>query len=389
MRVRVVGIVSILLAVALVVAVVMLLGARSDIESMRNENAALVTDIQSLESDKSELISDISESTHRNATLESDVASLETSVMALETSVTSLKADIESEQQSKSELQSALSDSQSSNVELNSTVLSLENVIEQTLGQLSEVQDDNAGLEQRIETMQSKLDVLQKDVGDKNRLELDKANLQSDINALKSDIRNLNSEIAQLMGRRSALIPRTRSSRVLCTGSMEPAITCLDRITLLTNITFDEIVVGSVVSYREGDTYVLHRVIDIRPGMVLTQGDANDVDDGWVEFSSIRGYLIAIRKNAHPENAELRDRVNSAREAVDKAYETYKRLAERYCGGLDKVNPCNTSPSNFNKVLSAHEHWVTTWCVHDRALHDAQTQDDIIRLPYISFRCRG
>ena len=103
---------------------------------------------------------------------------------------------------------------------------------------------------------------------------------------------------------------------------MEPTLTCLDSVTILKNVKANDIVVGALLVFDEGGpagNRVLHRVVDrkIENGVYLyrTQGDANpEPDDYWVARSWVFGYVIEIHRDTHPEKAELRTRVNKARE---------------------------------------------------------------------------
>ena len=106
---------------------------------------------------------------------------------------------------------------------------------------------------------------------------------------------------------------------------MEPAITCLDRATWLYNFNPQDIVVGSTISFlaqgcwedAEEGGVVAHRVMAVedRDGVYYywPKGDNNPVPDGcWVAETDVTAYIIEIHKNVVPENAELRDAVNSA-----------------------------------------------------------------------------
>ena len=157
----------------------------------------------------------------------------------------------------------------------------------------------------------------------------------------------LRAEIARLEAVREPLIPRKRIEGVLCTGSMEPAITCLDRATWLENVRPEDIVVGAVVSWRtfEDCGVAVHRVVDVKVEdgtyYYLTKGDANLEPDGcWIPDTHIDGYVLELSKNAEPWNAELRDRVNEAAALSEAANEEYYRTLDEhgdYCARWSTV----------------------------------------------------
>ena len=71
-------------------------------------------------------------------------------------------------------------------------------------------------------------------------------------------------------------------------GSMEPAISKGDLIIVKEEKQYHK---KDIVVYRDGDDYVVHRIIEIGD-MVITQGDANNVADEPIEKSAIRGKVI-------------------------------------------------------------------------------------------------
>ena len=155
----------------------------------------------------------------------------------------------------------------------------------------------------------------------------------------------LESEIADLQEQRQPLLLAPRTTDFACTGSMEPAITCLDTVTWNYNFTPDDLVVGATVRVpnracdlaAEPSTFA-HRVIDIRTVAgqpeYLTKGDANPEPDCWVPFHRINAYIIDIEKNVRPENAELRDHVNQARRDFDHASLIYQFNSTHYYWNL-------------------------------------------------------
>jgi signal peptidase len=78
--------------------------------------------------------------------------------------------------------------------------------------------------------------------------------------------------------------------------SMAPLLQAGDLV-LTAEVEPEEIVVGDIVRFRAGDSYVLHRVIAIRSEGSLefiTQGDANNVSDPPLIASAVEGRVVSI-----------------------------------------------------------------------------------------------
>ncbi len=75
-------------------------------------------------------------------------------------------------------------------------------------------------------------------------------------------------------------------------GSMEPAIP-VGSLIYVKPVKATELQVGDVCTYylTDGETFVTHRVMSIDPDnqTLVTQGDANDVSDGDIQFSQVYG----------------------------------------------------------------------------------------------------
>lgn len=160
----------------------------------------------------------------------------------------------------------------------------------------------------------------------------------TDVDSRLYDVAQLESEIVSLKEQRSALVPKRRTAPLACTGSMEPAISCKDVVTVITNPTPEDIVVGAVVTYwtessepmlykfkgldflptcyswscpdtslgcrgELSNSLIMHRVIATRTFSgekhYRMQGDANYTHDGcWVPFKNIIEYVVEINKEA-------------------------------------------------------------------------------------------
>lgn len=79
---------------------------------------------------------------------------------------------------------------------------------------------------------------------------------------------------------------------VIVSGSMEPELEIGD-IAVVKNVNKDELQVGDVISFREGNAVVTHRITEItEEGKYKTKGDANNTEDtNPVDFINIEGKL--------------------------------------------------------------------------------------------------
>ena len=176
------------------------------------------------------------------------------------------------------------------------------------------------------------------------------ADLNEARDRLVDEIAALRSEISDLEERRRPLIVASHTTGFLCTGSMEPKITCLDSATWLDNYNPADVVVGSVISFAAppecqlGNAHVAHRVLNTREeGGVYwywPKGDAlADADGCWVPHTRVYSYLVELSKDAYPENSGLRERVNAATAERDATYArfraaeaVYTQRHQQFCG---------------------------------------------------------
>ena len=111
--------------------------------------------------------------------------------------------------------------------------------------------------------------------------------------------------------------PTLRYARggVKCTGSMEPALTCLDEVTWLRwPPTDDYIEVGDIIDVDTPHCSAAHRIIrtasSARGLVYQLKADVSLVPDAcWVSLSDIQLVAVEIHKNVRPWNAPLRDRI--------------------------------------------------------------------------------
>ena len=110
-----------------------------------------------------------------------------------------------------------------------------------------------------------------------------------------------------------SLPPASFRAGVACSGSMEPAITCLDEVTIVTDFNPDEVGSGMVIMFESpaDGAAILHRVLHAKQEsgeyFYRTVGDANPVpDDWWVSESMVTGYVSEVHKNVRMENSHKR-----------------------------------------------------------------------------------
>ena len=259
------------------------------------------------------------------------------------------QADLTAEQEARANVEDELADTQADLTAEQEVRADVEDELADTQADLTAEQEVRADVEDELADTQADLTAEQrKATAAESRAATAAAELRTFQQTVGS-LESIQAEIRRLEEERRPLIPDKYTYSPVCTGSMEPVITCLDNVTLLNNINLDDVVIGAVVSVTLADGGgALHRIIDMRNGMVLPKGDNNHNDDGWVPLSNVGQYLVGLEKNVDLGDAWLRQRHNSA-------YAEYKRLATRYCGGLDHVDSCDTSQSNFRKLYAA-------WC---------------------------
>ena len=298
--------------------------ARADVEDELADTQADLTTEQQARADVEDELTDT----------QADLTAEQQAKAFVEDELADTQADLTTEQQAKADVEDELADEQVARADA-------EEQLADTQADLTAEQRRANAAESRATTIAAELQTLQDAVG-----------------ALES----IQAEIRRLEEERRPLIPDRHSYSPRCTGSMEPVITCLDNVTLLNNIDLEDVVVGAVVDVTLADgSGVLHRIIEIKDGQVLTQGDNNRKHDGWVPLNNVERYMIGLDKNANPGDAWLRERFNTA----DAEYES---AAKRYCGGLDKVARCSTSEANFRKVYGA-------WCRYTYLLEQASPEE--------------
>ena len=79
----------------------------------------------------------------------------------------------------------------------------------------------------------------------------------------------------------------------ILTGSMENTIKIDDMV--IVKIT-DKIEKDDIVSYKDGNSIITHRVIEVLDDSYITKGDNNNVDDGMIEKDKVIGKVVYTGK---------------------------------------------------------------------------------------------
>lgn len=101
-------------------------------------------------------------------------------------------------------------------------------------------------------------------------------------------------------GHRVFLPDEIMVGELACSGSMKPTLFCGDLLLEINVTSPDDLVIGDIAIYEDGDGSVVHRIINKRlqgNGRVWEfrfRGDNNPVDDNWVEFNQIKTKVIGI-----------------------------------------------------------------------------------------------
>lgn len=97
-----------------------------------------------------------------------------------------------------------------------------------------------------------------------------------------------------LMGN-SLPMPFGYGAAVVLSGSMEPTIRIDDLIIVAAQDAYQE---NDIVVYQSGSMLVVHRIIELQPDTVITQGDANNAPDTPVRKEMIKGRVIGCISGA-------------------------------------------------------------------------------------------
>ena len=79
---------------------------------------------------------------------------------------------------------------------------------------------------------------------------------------------------------------------VVLTGSMEPALSVNDLVIVRKSDTYQA---GDIIIFQDGQSLVIHRIVETDGETLVTKGDANNTEDEPIKISQVKGkYVFAI-----------------------------------------------------------------------------------------------
>ena len=81
-------------------------------------------------------------------------------------------------------------------------------------------------------------------------------------------------------------------TKVVLSDSMYPSIKTNDLVYVYKGINHEHLKVGDVISYRLGNSEVLHRIVEVTDTFITTKGDKNDSNDTPIRVNEVTGKLI-------------------------------------------------------------------------------------------------
>lgn len=77
---------------------------------------------------------------------------------------------------------------------------------------------------------------------------------------------------------------------VVLSGSMEPVLSIDDLVVIHRQKNYE---VGDIIVYQSGRELIIHRIIKIEEDGLITKGDANNMSDPPIDWTSVKGKMIA------------------------------------------------------------------------------------------------
>lgn len=77
----------------------------------------------------------------------------------------------------------------------------------------------------------------------------------------------------------------------IATGSMEPTLNINDFIIVKEKDNYN---VKDIVTYKEGNDYITHRIIEINDNTLITKGDANNSTDKKISKDAVIGKVVKV-----------------------------------------------------------------------------------------------
>ena len=259
-----------------------------------------------------------------------------------------------------------------------------EEIGEQT-SRLQSLEEENRLLTEEL----ARRDSLSEDVTEltrkKTETEQELQRLEEALEALSTEYQQLQQTVVELEQVPPTVEPQYILETPLCTGSMEPDISCLDRVKILTNFQPEEIQKDYIIVFEAkdceslGDGDTMHRVVDIAidEGRYTfeTRGDRSFANDGcWTPASRVLGYVTEIEKDVVPENTALRNLVNEAYENFIGIRNQVMAFREQHCPEVPQGEQCPIPLENQAEGNALADEYDYRQCLHFNALQDAKFQ---------------
>ena len=367
-------------------------------EEMRTQAAEMATDLTELRADRNELASDLKTVAGELDDARFQHAALSVELFGTQTDLTNLQSRHDGLTDRSVKLKVERDTARAENTALSGKLTNMQT-------DLTNLQRENDGLSDRADRLEisrddarkqmadalSRLSALQLTVGSAEDLRTRANNLRAEISEMETEIEGLKKKREPLM-----LAPDgTTGLAFACTGSMEPAITCLDSGTGITDIRPEDIVVGAIIWFTcypdsgqdARPIHAIHRVVEVKieDGVhyYRAKGDANSyVDKCWIPESGVHGYLTAIERNTRPEHAALRDGVNGARVAFRRSIEAYGDVIEQACGHRDAANCAIGDAQLYAEALAAHARHIEAFDIFNCWLDNARKSERAGHIPH-------
>ncbi len=326
-------------------------------------SAMLAETREALASTQNELEDAVSTLSHTTAALSEQqvlTANLEDDVAQLQQKERQLREDLAAVKERNSSLLSELGATRSLLASTTTELDTTQNTLTETEGALEEqtalalrLDEENGALLEERKDLEGRLETVTGQYADLVERAGTKEQLEEDATELQQEIRDLENQRAPLI-----LSPNDlHRTGFLCTGSMEPTISCLDEATWLADFRPEDIVVGATIVFSPScwnTQRVAHRVleVEVRNGThyFWPKGDGNRQADGcWVPETNVEMYIVEVHRNVRPENAALRNHVNSAKD-------TYYELLDRYCGDIPSQE-CRLPNREYSEVRAAFDNY--------------------------------
>ena len=344
--------VALLVFVSLSVYLYLELGQRSEsLDETRSTLAASESTNAALLVEKAGLEDSLEDANAQNVALAQDNAVLGGNIAILEGNLAEALDAVDSWSAAYDESQGALHASRTAYNELENQHTALEDEFGTLNTQHQTLTSEHTELVGRYNYLREELTELRGLVGNKGQLEVDIESLEGTVASLRAERAELEGVIVELQDV-IAIIPRPFKESILCSGSMEPAMTCLDRVALRDVSDDLDLAVGNVVTFESNDCYfviavclTIHRIVAIAEGAggtyYLTKGDDNLLDDDiWLSRADLVEAVVGIEKNAYSDATRIKRR-QEVSDIVDK----YKAALSPCMSVIRPGGVCVVSPA--------------------------------------------